>query len=203
MEDRVGIERGDMNKFPRGVQDLVLHLVNTEGIRWRQATSNHLLLYPPDGVGRPFKISASRPAEMQNTFIERQFMAVYGVKDAQGHVPGAKEEVEEMTISAPQTTKGIWGPESEPAEAVRTLAAALGVSLGGTVSEDDYLVAVAEKDALHEEVERLATDLGLARNEIEMLAETVADLTKHRDQLLGEHTDMARRVEAARQALEL
>jgi hypothetical protein len=71
-----------MRKFPREVQDLVMYLVNTEGIRWRDIDKIHLLLYPPDGKSRPFKIAAARPAEHQLQFIRNQFMAPHGIKEA-------------------------------------------------------------------------------------------------------------------------
>jgi len=188
VSDRDGIERSDMRKFPREVQDLVLHLVNTEGIRWRDIDKIHLLLYPPDGKSRPFKIAASRPAEMQVQFIERQFMAVYQVKGANGHVPGEKEE--KVVAEAPIKEKGIWGPDGEPAEAVRTLAAALGVSLGGTVSEEDYLAVVAEKDACQREYERVAGERDEADEKNKLLAATVTDLTTQRDELLTRVHDL-------------
>lgn len=180
------IERSDMGKFGRDVQDLVLHLVNTEGIRWRKIDANHLLLYPPDGVGRPFKIASARPAERTTEFVERQFMAVYGVKDADGHVPYTKEEPEVAT-----SMEDTVAPEvSDAHEAVRTLASALGVSLGGSVSEEDYLAVVAEKDACQAEVERHRANAIIWSDTVTGLEETVSALTEQRDSLLTRVHDL-------------
>jgi hypothetical protein len=196
--DDTTIERKDMTKFGRPAQDLVLHLVNTEGIRWRVADHNHLLLYPPDGVGRPFKISASRPAEATVRFLRGQFMGVYDIKDEDGNVPGKEAEVVAEVESEVVTAKEA----GDAAEAVRTLAAALGVSLGGTVSEEDYLVVVAEKDACAAEAEQLRVDLVDLGQQNDLLQSTNEDLTAQRDQLLGEHEDMCDRIDRARKTLE-
>lgn len=179
MEDRnsTAITRKDMTKFPREAQDLVLHLVNNEGIRWRIADHNHILLYPPDGVGRPFKISSSRPAEATNRYIRGQFMKAYDIKDADGNVPGKEEEV----VAAEVVTAKETG---DAAEAVRTLATALGVSLGGTVSEEDYLQMMTERDMYKSLVESQAGEIEGKDEQIEVCGETIHALTEQRDRLL-------------------
>lgn len=180
------ITRRDMGKIHHDVQTLVMHLVNNEGIKWRAIDTSHILLYPPDGVTRPFKVSAARPSEPQLQHIERQFMAVHGIKDADGNVPGQEEVVAE----APVVEKGIWGPGGDPAEAVRTLAAALGVSLGGTVSEEDYLAVVAEKDFCQTQAEGLRRTVEQKDEEIDAISSNFAAMTAQRDDLLKRVHDL-------------
>lgn len=76
MKDRrrkAGLTRSDLKAFPNEVADAVLALVNNHGVRFRQTDGRHILLYPPDGVTRPFKVSASRRSEASINFIREQF----------------------------------------------------------------------------------------------------------------------------------
>lgn len=185
-EIQTALDRRDLAKWYRPVRDLLLHLVNEEGIRYRFIADDHLALYPPDRKSRPFKVAPKRPAEETIACIEKQFMKVYGVKGPDGKVPYTQEEEPEVTTVEAVPEKGIWGPDGDPANAVRTLAAALGVSLAeGSVSEEDYLAVVAEKDACAARVESLEVALADAGEAERQWRETVENITRQRDELLG------------------
>jgi hypothetical protein len=159
-----------------------------------------MLLYPPDGVSRPFKISASRPAEVQVRYIERQFMLVHKIAGPDGTVPHAKED--EMAAAVAEHGPVAMEVVSDPAEAVRALAAALGVSLGGGVSESDHQLALAERDIFERrasEAETLAESRG---EEIEVMTETIAALTAQRDELLAAAAGLEAAVDRAFEVLE-
>lgn len=65
----------DLRKFHKSVRKVVLSLVHDQGVTCRMLDGTHLLLYPPDGKGRPFKVSASRPPKPTLIFLEKQFCA--------------------------------------------------------------------------------------------------------------------------------
>lgn len=60
----------DLIAFKRPVRELVLDLVNNHGIEYRLPDGQHLYLYDRRG-GRPYKISAKRPAETSVHFLVR------------------------------------------------------------------------------------------------------------------------------------
>jgi hypothetical protein len=68
------LKPGDLRAFPRNVRRVLLELVNNQGVKCRMPNGTHILLYPPDGESRPFKVSASRGAAASLTFIEDQFV---------------------------------------------------------------------------------------------------------------------------------
>ena len=175
------LTRDQIKTWETEVADLLLHLVNGEGIKYRMPDNAHLLLYPPDGTSRPFKVAASRPGAVQVRYIRRQFMQVYGVKGPDGTIPGAGSPQEEE--AAPESIE--VPAASEAHAAVRTLAAALGVSLDGTIDEEDYLAVVAEKDARQRRAEELEIAVEGLREGIGMRDETIVRLTEQRDRLLS------------------
>lgn len=62
MTDQQALTRNDIKMFGKKVQDLLLHIANDWGIRYRIQDGNHLLFYPADG-SRPRKVSASKQDE--------------------------------------------------------------------------------------------------------------------------------------------
>lgn len=191
------VDRGDLGKFETEVADLVIYLVNEQGIRYKYLDAEHLVLYPPDGLSRPFKIAAKRPGPEQVEFIRRQFMKRHGVPGPDGVVPGTKAEpVETVTLSGVElSAETLEAPQIAPLvpgarQAVLDLAAAMGLTLGG-VPEDDYLAVVEEKDTCQAEVVRLGTlvmDLQTRIRELEgeceQWSETHSALMAQRDRLL-------------------
>lgn len=191
------LERGEMSKYPRPVTDLVLYLVNDQMIRYKWVDGDHIALYPPDGLGRPFKISPKRPAEIQVEFIERQFMRRNSIPGPDGVVPGTDmRTVETVSLSGEElSTEEPQGAQIAPTvpgamEAIRTLAASLGVTLDG-VSEEDFLAVVAEKDACQARAEELAEEVEELRNEVTAWQESMQHMTAQRDHLL-EQIDAAK-----------
>lgn len=176
------LTRDDVKNWEKPVQDLLLHLANKEEVRYRMPDADHILLYPPDGVGRPFKCSRSRPAVPQVRYINNQFMKVYGVAGPDGTVPGAELEAPEAASPEVDQTPTAGVPDAQAA--ILALAQTLGVELGGGVAEEDYLAVIAEKDQCQAEVLALTTEIGLARESIEVYQSTIDDLTKQRDELL-------------------
>lgn len=63
----------DLRGFSKGVRSVLLVLVNTHHIECRMLDGTHILLYPPDGKSRPFKVSATRREEASLNFIREQF----------------------------------------------------------------------------------------------------------------------------------
>ena len=175
------IDQTDMRRYPKDVRTLVMFLVNKAGVKYRQIDQQHMVLYPPDGVSRPFKIAGNRPSEEQVAIIEKQFMRKYGIPGEDGQVPYESEEEQEVVTVTEQT---LSTAPTGAREALRALAESLGVTIGGGVSEEDYLAVVAEKDAVQSRAE-------MFEDENENLARQVADrdatvqaLTEQRDELL-------------------
>lgn len=63
------LDRKDLTKWDKSVADLMLHLVNDLGVRYRAQDANHIFLYGPNGATRPFKVSASRPGPVQLKYL--------------------------------------------------------------------------------------------------------------------------------------
>ncbi len=59
-----------LRAFPMEVRRAVIAVVKREDLRWRvqYRSGGHLYLYPKDGT-RPFKLSASRPAERSLQYL--------------------------------------------------------------------------------------------------------------------------------------
>lgn len=63
------VDRRSLTKFDKRVSGVIMHIVNNLHVKYRMPDSTHVLLYPPDSTDRPFKVSASRPAEASLRFI--------------------------------------------------------------------------------------------------------------------------------------
>lgn len=193
------IDPGDMPNWDRPVRDLVGYLVNEAGIRFRWHDSNHLSLYPPDGVSRPFKISASRPGEKTLEFIQRQFMKVYGVPGPDGTVPYAASDTQEgaQEPGSTEVDQGPAAPENAAHAAILTLAQTLGVDLStvGGVSEVEYQRVCAERDECEAEALGVMAELDLTKESLEAI-------TEQRDGLLVEVERLAGVIDAAHAMLE-
>lgn len=64
------LKHSQIKKFDREVRDAVLTLVNTYGVPYRlQRDGQHLMLYTGKQGERPFKVSASRPAQQQLAYL--------------------------------------------------------------------------------------------------------------------------------------
>jgi hypothetical protein len=68
------LKPSDLRAFHKSVREVLLYLVNTQDVKCRMPNGTHILLYPPDGETRPFKVSASRRSDASLTFIEEQFV---------------------------------------------------------------------------------------------------------------------------------
>lgn len=174
--------RSELKWYPRVVQELLLHLTNDVGIKYRHIDSQHVMLYPPDGVSRPFKVSASRPGPQQVHYLEMQFLAPHDIPGIDGVVPkrGNEEDVVETTEVTEAPREGVTASEH-----LMALAKTLGVSLEGGISEEDYLAVVAEKDYAEQEAARLEDRVAGLLGDIEAYIDTVSALTTQRDDLLA------------------
>lgn len=65
------ITNRDLKRFDHRVTDYIMWLVTDQGVKTRMIDPNHVLLYPPDGKTRPFKVSVSRPAEQSLQFLRK------------------------------------------------------------------------------------------------------------------------------------
>jgi hypothetical protein len=111
------LTRDEVKKYPRAVGDLLMTLVNDCSIRCRVIDGGHLLLYPPDGQSRPFKVSSTRSEKATLGFIERQFIAAYDVK-----MPKKEKPVGEPTQTiAPATTEKVRVERPSPPVEARPL----------------------------------------------------------------------------------
>lgn len=59
----------DLTKFPQIVAETIAALVNEYGVNYRKPDGSHILLYNGDRSTRPFKVSASRPAEQTMLYL--------------------------------------------------------------------------------------------------------------------------------------
>lgn len=181
-QDQDRMLRSELKRYPRVVQELLLHLTNDVGIRYRYIDSQHLMLYPPDGVSRPFKVSASRPGPQQTHYLEMQFMAPHDIPGIDGVVPRrtSEEDVVETTEMAEAPREGATASEH-----LMALARTLGVTLDGSVSEEDYLAVVAEKDYAEQQATMLTTENENLAQQVTDCQATITDLTAQRDGLLA------------------
>lgn len=85
------LDRSDVKQYPKRVADLLMILVNECFISCRPIDGQQMLLYPPDGVSRPFKVIARRGEVATLGFIEKQFIAKYGIR-----MPEKKKEKAEV-----------------------------------------------------------------------------------------------------------
>lgn len=92
------LDRSDVKQYPKRVADLLMTLVNECYIACRPIDGGQMLLYPPDGVSRPFKVIARRGENATVGFLEKQFIAKYGI-----HLPEKKKE-EKAEVPDPTIT---------------------------------------------------------------------------------------------------
>lgn len=78
MRKKVAVSQKTLKKFPNEVASELLRVIGM-GVKHRQIDGSHVLLYPLDGASRPFKVSASRPAQASLYFIE-DFLEQNGLK---------------------------------------------------------------------------------------------------------------------------
>lgn len=63
------LEKRDVKLFGDDVGQLLLHVANDLGVKFRVIDGSHILLYPPDGESRPFKVSSSRPSPQTMRYL--------------------------------------------------------------------------------------------------------------------------------------
>jgi hypothetical protein len=63
------MRRNEIKGFHSDVADLLMELVNHYEVKWRRGQAGSVLLYPPDGVTQPIKVSQRRPAKQQMTYL--------------------------------------------------------------------------------------------------------------------------------------
>lgn len=85
------LDRSDVKQYPKRVADLLMVLVNECYISCRPIDGGQMLLYPPDGQSRPFKVIARRGEVATLGFLEKQFIAKYGIR-----MPEKKKEKTEV-----------------------------------------------------------------------------------------------------------
>jgi hypothetical protein len=103
-------------KYPATVRELLLYIVNDLRVRHRAIDGTHMVLYPPDGVSRPFKVAAARQKESQIKYLNEQFLDKYGL----ARMDAAKEPVKHFTTTRtePEPVSDSLSPgpvEPEPA----------------------------------------------------------------------------------------
>lgn len=69
-KDRVLTSR-DLKTFDREVAEYILWLTTEKNVKTRMPDGMHVLLYPPDGTTRPFKVSRSRPAKASMNYLRK------------------------------------------------------------------------------------------------------------------------------------
>ena len=78
------ISKRDLRGFSKATQRVLFYIVNDCGVAWRKIDGVHLVLYPPDGESRPFKVSAGRPDRWNMQILHIQFIQAYGIPPMPG-----------------------------------------------------------------------------------------------------------------------
>lgn len=184
-------------QWSREVKRLVMHLVNERDIRYRVIDGDHMLLYPPDGEGRPFKIASKRDGFLTERFLREQFMHDNNIPDEDGNVPTGRYGTTEEAV-APESTEepaaapGASSQASDPREAVLTLARALGVNIE---TADEECAKWRERA---ENAEFALAEMTEQRDEL--LAET-QQKAQWLDNLRADNDGLMAQIVAAREAL--
>lgn len=176
---------GDLGSFDKGTRDLLLEIVNDHKVRWRRIDGSHILLYPPDGVSRPFKVSAARQPQTNKQILEVQFMERFGLRHPKPTPPPVKK-AEESVVEVEETEieeTPVAGTDME--DAVRASIATLTKALGMESLEEEALHALDENDALKKRVEAMSGDLQRARSQREALDREVTRLGQQVEKLTG------------------
>jgi hypothetical protein len=105
MNTEVQISPKDLGSIPRPVATVVCELVNQHGVKYRmQNNGGHVYLYN-GGQGRPYKISASRPAETTLSFLHKWI---------EENVPGFGKEPEHKAVTPADVAKLAAVVNTEP-----------------------------------------------------------------------------------------
>lgn len=170
------LKQGDLKGFSKPIRDLIIEIVNDFHVRCRVIDGAHIMLYPPDGQSRPFKVSAARQDKVNKQILEVQFMQEYGLVRKKDQPPEESQEtaVEEqpeetsMTAAMTETTK----PEAEVihihaadhTDKVRRAISLLSEALGVDSLEEEALQALEENESLTEKVRSLTEECARHRS---------------------------------------
>lgn len=202
-EEPVTISRSDIGGFTKATQDLLLEIVNNFHVRYRRIDGAHLLLYPPDGESRPFKVSANRDDKVNKQILEVQFMQQFGLARPKKAVAKKAAPPKEQPVPVATATPAYEVPPASvdvtppaPADitdAARAAIAVLTTALGIGSLETEALEALDEAEALKKEVASLRADLDRARSvsdsagrEIDRLAEDNTRISGLLDEAVAE-----------------
>lgn len=61
----------DLKRFDKDVTAYIIWLTSEKNVKARMPDGNHVLLYPPDGKTRPFKVSVSRPSAASMQYLRK------------------------------------------------------------------------------------------------------------------------------------
>lgn len=148
------LTKRDIPEFGKSTADLLMHIVNNCGVRWRAIDGGHMILFPPDKESRPFKVAAKRTAQENNRILRRQFMEAFGLPSPEEYKRAQREEkraaaeaateVEEQPMSTAVEEPVVETAEHHPEDVLRALA--IVASYLGTPVDGETV------DALEEEV---------------------------------------------------
>jgi hypothetical protein len=79
MTEAPHIVANQLKAFQKPIAALITHVVNNCGIKYRVVDGGTIMLFPPDGESRPFKVSAKRTVEVNNQILREQFMKQYDI----------------------------------------------------------------------------------------------------------------------------
>jgi len=184
------LTKRDIPEFGKSTADLLLHIVNNCGVLWRAIDGGHIMLFPPDGASRPFKVAAKRSAQENNRILRRQFMDAFGLpspeefKRAQreekraAHEAAMKAEEQEMAkVTVEPEPEGV--PE-ELRSAFERLSHYLGIQMIDPVREDELEEEIADLNrqvtALVDQVKTVTAERDDCRAKLSLLRETLAGL---------------------------
>lgn len=159
------LARKDIGGFSRATQTLLMEIVNDFNVRCRVIDGQHVMLYPPDGTSRPFKVSAERQDKVNKQILEVQFMQEFGlVREPAKKAEPAVEEEPEVTTAVVEEAPVEQRDCSEHDAAIRNAINILTGALGIEALEAEALEALEQVDALTAKVRALEGDLARARS---------------------------------------
>lgn len=114
------INHRSLRGWSREVSEIVADLVNRQGVKYRMSSgSAGLLLYPPDGESSPFRISSTRPADVQRELLIRDFVDKYNLLRVGEDTPRSQQsEVYDVPMASDPAPDPEPKPEPEPVDAV-------------------------------------------------------------------------------------
>lgn len=211
-EPKIQLSRKEIGGFSKAIQDLLLEIVNDHGVKYRRIDGSHILLFPPDGESRPFKVSAARTDEVNTRILEVQFMEAFGIKRPEQKKPAREPEkpkpvpkprpvAEKPPAPAPAPPAKAPAPTPEPTgdleSAVRDAITLLHTALG---VEDEAIKAIVEVDGLRAALKAKEDEVAQLRKELDSEKRESSGLrieTCRLDNLVTEHMERADRLEAA------